>query len=370
MKFTIERRALLGVLTMAKTVVESRNTIPILAHIAIAATAGGGLRIGATDLDIQIDQTVAAEVAAAGALTVNASIFHDIVRKLPDGAQIECAIDGNSLTAKSGRSRFKLQTLSHEDFPDLAIGETPHGFEVDSKALHRMIGKVMFAVSTEETRYYLNGVYLDFGQPSDLRAVATDGYRLAMAWLPKPGGADGAPGIIVPRKTCQALMKLLDGKSVPLRVSLNAGKIIFEWPGCRVVSKLIDGTYPDYERVIPRGNNNNIVIVDTSELAKTIDRVSVIAAEKGQAIKLQFSGNHLVCSIANADAGTAEDSLGIEYGGPDIEIGLNSRYIAGALANVDGERVRLEMETRGDPVLLKPEDGLQDYKMVVMPMRV
>src|SRR5579863_10227926 len=281
MKVTVERAELLKSLAHVHRAVERRNTIPILANVLIRADRAK-LSLKATDLDLEVTDTVAAEVAPAGATTVPAHMFYDIVRKLPEGAQVvlESSADRAALSIRAGRSRFSLQTLPEGDFPDLAPGEMTHKFSIKAAELKRLIDKTQFAISTEETRYYLNGIYLhaaSTAQQPTLRAVATDGHRLAQMELELPKGATGMPGIIVPRKTVNEVQRLLEDGEAEVTVELSAGKIRFSVGEVILTSKLIDGTFPDYGRVIPVGNDKEL-IVDKKEFEAAVDRVSTVSS--------------------------------------------------------------------------------------------
>ncbi|MGN6463189.1 MAG: DNA polymerase III subunit beta, partial [Pseudolabrys sp.] len=259
MKVTVERSALLKSLGHVHRVVERRNTIPILANVLLRADKGK-LSLKATDLDLEVIETIAAEVSPGGSTTVPAHMFYEIVRKLPEGTQVvlEASGDRAILAIRAGRSRFTLQTLPESDFPDLAAGEMTHKFTLAAKDLKRLIDKTQFAISTEETRYYLNGIYLHVAgaaKAQKLRAVATDGHRLAQAELDAPKGADGMPGIIVPRKTVGEVQRLIEDLDADVSIELSQTKIRFTIGDVVLTSKLIDGTFPDYGRVIPAGND-------------------------------------------------------------------------------------------------------------------
>src|ERR1700737_4445130 len=246
MKVTVERAALLKSIGHVHRVVERRNTIPILANLLIRADKGK-LSLKATDLDLEVIETIPAEVSPAGSTTVPAHMIYDIVRKLPEGSQIVLDSSGDraSLTIRAGRSRFSLQTLPESDFPDLAAGEMTHKFSLPAKDLKRLIDKTQFAISTEETRYYLNGIYLHVAgsAPSiPLRAVATDGHRLAQIDLPAPQGATGMPGVIVPRKTVGEVQRLIEDNEAEVGIELSQGKTRFTTGNVGLTSKLIDGT--------------------------------------------------------------------------------------------------------------------------------
>ncbi len=328
MKVTVERAQLLRSLGHVHRVVERRNTIPILANVLIRADEAK-LALKATDLDLEVIETIPAEVGPAGATTVPAHMFYDIVRKLPEGTQIllEASGDRASLALRAGRSRFSLQTLPESDFPDLAAGEMTHKFALAAKDLKRLIDKTQFAISTEETRYYLNGIYLHTagnGQSTALRAVATDGHRLAQIDLPTPQGAMGMPGIIVPRKTVGEVLRLIEDGEAEVGIELSPTKIRFTLGEMVLTSKLIDGTFPDYARVIPVGNDKKLTI-DKADFAAAVDRVSTVSSERGRAVKLALSGSKLVLSVTNPDSGSATEELEVEYDAEPLDIGFNSR---------------------------------------------
>ena len=372
MKVTVERAALLKSVGHVHRVVERRNTIPILANVLIRAEKGK-LALKATDLDLEVIETIPAEVAPAGATTVPAHMIYDIVRKLPEGSQIVLDSSGDraSLTIRAGRSRFSLQTLPESDFPDLAAGEMTHKFSIPAKDLKRLIDKTQFAISTEETRYYLNGIYLHVatsGKTQRLRAVATDGHRLAQVELDAPKGAEGMPGIIVPRKTVGEVQRLMDAGEAEVSVELSQGKIRFSIADAVLTSKLIDGTFPDYVRVIPVANDKELT-VDKKEFEQAVDRVSTVSSERGRAVKLSLSTGKLVLSVTNPDSGSATEELEVEYAAEPLDIGFNARYLLDIAAQLDGEAAVLKLADPGSPTLIQERDS-KGALYVLMPMRV
>src|ERR1700739_4746967 len=326
MKVTVERAQLLKSLGHVHRVVERRNTIPILGNVLLRAE-NAQMSLKATDLDLEVTETLAAETATGGSTTVPAHMFYDIVRKLPDGSQIVLESDGDRgvLSIRAGRSRFSLQTLPESDFPDLAAGEMTHRFKLVAADLKRLIDKTQFAISTEETRYYLNGIYVHVagsGQAQTLRGVATDGHRLAQFDLPLPEGAAGMPGIIVPRKTVGEVQRLIEDGEAEVLLELSPGKIRFRFARVVLTSKLIDGTFPDYARVIPVGNDKELV-VDKKEFEQAVDRVSTVSSERGRAVKLSLSNGKLMLSVTNPDSGSAAEEVEVEYGSEPLDIGFN-----------------------------------------------
>jgi len=372
MKVTIERAELLKSLGHVHRVVERRNTIPILANVLVRAEKAA-LQLKATDLDLEVVEQISAEVAPAGSTTVPAHMFYEIVRKLPEGSQVvlESSSDRAVLAIRAGRSRFTLQTLPESDFPDLAAGEMTHKFTLAAADLKRLIDKTQFAISTEETRYYLNGIYLHPAgseKSATLRAVATDGHRLAQAELPLPAGAAGMPGIIVPRKTVTEVQRLIEDSQAEVTVELSTAKIRFSIGDVVLTSKLIDGTFPDYARVIPAGNDKELV-VDKKEFEAAVDRVSTVSSERGRAVKLSLSAGKLVLSVTTPDSGSATEELEVEYDADPLDIGFNSRYLLDIAAQLDGEVAVLRLADPGSPTLIQDKDA-KGALYVLMPMRV
>jgi DNA polymerase III subunit beta len=371
MKVTVERSALLKCLGHVHRVVERRNTIPILANVLIRGE-NAKLAVKATDLDLEVIETIAAEVAGPGATTVPAHMIYDIVRKLPEGAQVVLDASGErgSLTIRAGRAQFSLQTLPESDFPDLAAGDMTHRFAVSAKDLKRLIDKTQFAISTEETRYYLNGIYLHGldGKTATLRAVATDGHRLAQVDLPAPAGAAGMPGVIVPRKTVGEVQRLIEDAEAEITVELSQTKIRFTLAEVVLTSKLIDGTFPDYARVIPVGNDKELT-VDKPDFEAAVDRVSTVSSERGRAVKLSLSAGKLVLSVTNPDSGSATEEIEVEYDAERLDIGFNSRYLLDIAAQIEGEVAVLKLADPGSPTLIQDRDA-KDALYVLMPMRV
>jgi DNA polymerase III subunit beta len=372
MKITVERSELLKSLGHVHRVVERRNTIPILANVLIRADRSK-LSLKATDLDVEITDTIAAEVGPGGSTTVPAHMFFDIVRKLPEGAQIilESSGDRAAMAIRAGRSRFTLQTLPESDFPDLAPGEMTHKFTLKASDLKRLIDKTQFAISTEETRYYLNGIYLhaaSSGKAQMLRAVATDGHRLAQMEIELPKGAVGMPGIIVPRKTVAEVQRLMEDSDAEVAIELSAGKIRFTVGEAVLTSKLIDGTFPDYGRVIPADNDKELV-VDKKEFEAAVDRVSTVSSERGRAVKLSITGGKLLLSVTNPDSGSANEELEVEYAADPIDIGFNSRYLLDIAAQIEGEAAVLKLADPGSPTLIQDKES-KGALYVLMPMRV
>lgn len=372
MKISIERAVLLKAVSQAQSVVERRNTIPILANVLIEAE-GDTAQFRATDLDIEVVDKANAMVERAGATTVAATTLHEIVRKLPDGALVTLTDDSAAgrLTVEAGRSNFSLATLPREDFPVMASSEYSSNFSAPAPALRRLFDKSKFAISTEETRYYLNGVYMhvaDGDGAKALRAVATDGHRLARIDTDLPEGATDMPGVIVPRKTVGELRKLLDDDEMEIAVSVSETKVRFATPDITLTSKVIDGTFPDYSRVIPQGNTRKLE-VDAAEFAKAVDRVATVSSERSRAVKLQLDEDRLVLSVNSPDSGAAEEELAVAYQDERLEIGFNAKYLLEIASQVDRENAVFMFNSAGDPTLMR-EGSDTSAVYVVMPMRV
>ena len=367
MKATIERATLLKSLGHVQSVVERRNTIPILSNVLIEAREDGSIRLMATDLDLQVDESVPANVSQAGATTVSAHTLFDIVRKLPDGSQVEINAAEGKMQLSAGRARFNLSTLPRDDFPVIAEGDLPTRFELPAATLRQIIDKTRFAISTEETRYYLMGIFLHVADDA-LKAAATDGHRLARVTVAKPDGADGMPDVIVPRKCVAELRKLLDELEGTVEVSMSPTKIRFGLGSAVLTSKLIDGTFPDYNRVIPTGNDK-LLKLDPKSFAQGVDRVSTIASEKTRAVKMNVDRDKVTLSVTSPESGTATEEIAADYGSDGIEIGFNARYLLDILSEIDGDTVEVHLADAAAPTLLRENDK-SPALYVLMPMRV
>ena len=379
MKATIERAKLLRCLSHVQSVVERRNTIPILSNVLLEAAGGGLVRIMATDLDLQVVESLdAASVDTPGAITVSAHLLFDIVRKLPDGTRVDLETADNRMTVKAGRTRYQLPTLPRDDFPTIVEGDLPTSFEIPAATLAELIDRTRFAISTEETRYYLNGIFLHVAEDAKdgagavLKAAATDGHRLARFTLPRPAGAEGMPDVIVPRKAVAELRKLLeeslDGN---VEVDLSASKIRFTLGGeggVVLTSKLIDGTFPDYSRVIPTGNDK-LLKVDPKSFFAGVDRVATIATEKTRAVKIGLDTDKLTLSVTSPDNGTAAEEVPASYSAAVMEIGFNANYLKDILGQIDGDTVEMHLADPGAPTLIR-KDEKSPALYVLMPMRV
>jgi DNA polymerase-3 subunit beta len=347
--------------------VERRNTIPILSNVLIEARDDGSLRLMATDLDLQVDESVPANVSQAGATTVSAHTLFDIVRKLPEGSQVEMTAAEGKMQIVAGRSRFNLSTLPRDDFPVIAEGDLPTRFELPAATLRQIIEKTRFAISSEETRYYLMGIFLHVVE-EQLRAAATDGHRLARVTVPRPDGADGMPDVIVPRKAVAELYRLLEELEGTVEISLSPTKIRFGLGSAILTSKLIDGTFPDYNRVIPTANDK-LLKLDPKSFSAGVDRVSTIASEKTRAVKISVDRDKVTLSVTSPENGLATEELPADYGADGLEIGFNARYLLDILGEIDGDTVEVHLADAAAPTLLRENDK-SNALYVLMPMRV
>ncbi|MDY7098043.1 MAG: DNA polymerase III subunit beta [Pseudomonadota bacterium] len=374
MKATIERATLMRCMSHVQSVVERRNTIPILSNVLIDAHEDGSVKVMATDLDIQIVETLTASaVESAGAITVSAHLLNDIIRKLPDGCQVSLIAAENRLEIKAGRAKFKLPTLPRDDFPVIVEGDLPTSFELPAKQLAELIDRTKFAISTEETRYYLNGIFLHVTDEDEpvLKAAATDGHRLARFTLDRPVGAEGMPDVIVPRKAVGEISKLIEESDGNVLIDLSASKIRFTLSGeggVVLTSKLIDGTFPDYSRVIPTGNDK-LLKVDPKLFFDGVDRVATIATEKTRAVKMGLEKDRVVLSVTSPDNGNAAEEVEAEYSSDEFEIGFNANYLKDILNQIDSDTVELHLADAGAPTLIRKDEG-SPALYVLMPMRV
>ena len=374
MKFKADRATLLKALAHIQSVAEKRNTIPILANARIEVTRGK-LTLTATDMEIAVVEEVVATSVRDGATTAPAATLFEIVRKLPDGAEVELDLntDNGQLRLRAGKYGTNLVTLPVEDFPAMTAGQLPHRFKLGAKELRGLIDRTRFAISTEETRYYLNGIYLHASTGGDtpmLRAVATDGHRLARVEMDVPEGASGMPGVIIPRKTVAELRKLIDEESAEVDIGLSDTRIQFRAGSVTLTSKLIDGTFPEYERVIPK-DNDKVLRVGKTDFSNAVARVAAISSERSRPIKMSLSHDLLTLSAASPEQGTASEELDadrVKYGSTPLEIGFQARYLSDITDQIGGQ-VEFHFSDGSAPTVVRDaEDPSALY--VLMPMRV
>jgi DNA polymerase-3 subunit beta len=374
MKFKADRATLLKALAHVQSVVEKRNTIPILANVMISAK-DVRITLTATDMEIAVVEDVPATSVQDGACTAPAATLYEIVRKLPEGAEVQLEQSGGDaqLTLRAGRFATSLVVLPTDDFPSMTAGALPYRFSVPALALRGLIDRTRFAISTEETRYYLNGIYLHATESDGtkvLRAVATDGHRLARVEEPLPDGAGGMPGVIIPRKTVAELRKLLDEVSGEIDIALSDTRIQFKVGLVTLTSKLIDGTFPEYDRVIPR-DNDKVLRVGKADFAAAVARVSAISSERSRPVKLSVAKHLLEISATSPEQGTAREELDgerVSYESTPIEIGFQARYLNDITDQIAGEVEFLFSDGAAPTVVRDAADASALY--VLMPMRV
>ncbi len=370
MKLTIDRNALMRALAHVQAVVERRNTIPILSNILMVAE-GDRLRLTATDLDIEASDAAEAQVKKAGRATAPAQTLFDVVRKLPDGAEVALDLQEGRLAIVAGRTRFALPTLPADDFQTMAREEAPVKFEIEAAELRRLIDKTRFAISTEETRYYLNGIYLHHAKGAEgpvLRAVATDGHRLALAETNAPKGAAALKGVIVPRKAVAEARRLLEGAPETVSVEASDSKIAFHIGDAVLISKLIDGVFPDYQRVIPK-ENGRVLTVSNSDFKDAVDRVATVSAERSRSVKLSLASGRLTLAVSHSEAGQGSEELEADYDSEPMEIGFNAKYLLDVAQQIESDETRIEFNDAASPArVLDARDPGAQY--VLMPLRV
>ena len=369
MNFTIDRNSFLKPLGHIYSVVERRNTIPILSNVLIE-TNSSKISLTATDMDMDIVEVIGCIIHQQGKATLSAHTLYDIVRKIPDGGEIKIELLDLNVEVSAGKSKFILPTLPVDDYPVMTEIEKGSEFFLESADLISLIDNTKFAISSEETRYYLNGIFLHVPEESKqkLRAVATDGHRLAQAEVPLPEGAESIPGIIIPRKAVGEIRKLADGIEGKVKIIVSNTKAKFIFPNSILTTKLIDGSFPDYQRVIPKGNLNKLV-VSNLEFSKAVDRVSTVSMEKSRAIKLSLNKNLLSLNVNTHDLGNAFEELEIQYDDQNLEIGFNSKYLLDISSQIQGKDIEILLSDSASPALITDPD--QDGVIfVLMPMRV
>lgn len=374
MKLKVDRTILLKALAHIQSVAEKRNTIPILANVLIEVQ-DGQMTLTATDMEIAIVETIQAESLENGTVTAPASVLYEIVRKLPDSAIIELthtSID-MPLSLRAGKYVTSLNVLDVEEFPSMTSGDFPHNFQISTEVLRKLIEQTRFAISTEETRYYLNGIYFHITNSENenkLCAVATDGHRLAKVECTMPEGAENIPGIIIPRKTIYEIYKLLEEAEENIQIMLSDTRIQLNFGSVTLTSKLIDGTFPEYERVIPK-NNTKVLRVGKQDFATAVARVAAISMERSRPVKLSLDNNSLVLSASSVDQGNAKEELDgsqVQYESTPLEIGFQARYLNDITDQIDNQ-VEFILADNSAPTIVRDVDD-PSALYVLMPMRV
>ncbi len=365
----VEKNTLLTALAHCQGVVERRNTVPILAHVLLEAQ-GSTLKITATDLEMAFIETLPAHVTAPGSTTVSAQRLFEVVRKLPEGSEIELKTteDGASLQLRSARSNYSFSCLPVIDFPPMATENLPCTFKIHAGELSRLIDKTRFSMATEETRYYLNGIYFHKSPDGFLRAVATDGLRLAQAQVELPPEASSMPQVIVSRKTIHEIRKLIDEVAEEVTVSLSENKIQFSVGTSFLISRLIEGKFPEYEKVIPL-SNDKILEVDVKIFSDAVDRIAIMSTDKLRPVKINVAGTTMTLSAHSTDTGSAIEELEVGYVGDPVDFGFNARYILDVTQQIASQTLHFLIGDETEAIIAK--DASDDSALyVLMPMRV
>lgn len=366
----VERKALAAALSDIQALVERRNTIPILSNVLIEAHEGA-LTLTGTNLDMEVRETVAAQVVTSAAVTVAADIFGSIVRELPDGCQVELQMDAGSLIVTSGRSRFTLHTLPKDDFPIIAPGELPTRFAMPAATLRAVFRRVAHAMSAEDTRAYLCGVYMEANEAEGLCFTATDGKILATVNMTVPPGAAGMPGVIIPRKAVALIARLIDGLDDEIVIEASASKLRIavgdaENSPLVLTSKAVDGTFLNWRRAMP-ANSEALLKVDAGALSRAVKRVALIADQRSRGIALTLATGKVTVGHSNPLHGAATEELPADWDGRELTIGFNSSYLLATLAAMSAETAHVAMSGPRDVALLtNPDDSASRW--VVMPM--
>jgi len=365
MKLSASRDVLLKPLQAVIGVVERRQTMPILSNVLLVAKQGQ-LAVTATDLEVELVAEVGVDVQAGGEITVSGRKLLDICRALPEGADVAVSVSGEKLHVRSGRSKFALATLPAGEFPSVEDIKASQTITVSQEVLARLIEKTHFSMAQQDVRYYLNGMLLETGG-QHIRSVATDGHRLALCQAELDGAKLEEQQVIVPRKGVLELQRLLSGEG-SVDVVLGANHVRIQLDGIRFTSKLIDGRFPEYERVIPRDSSNELR-ADGAVLRGGLQRTAILSNEKYRGIRLIIRDNAVVLQAHNPEQEEAEEELEVAYSGDDIEIGFNVNYLLDAIGAVDGEEVALSVVDSNSSCLIRAPET-DDCKFVVMPMRL
>lgn len=365
----VEKQALLKALAHCQGVVERRNTVPILAHVLLEAQ-GDSLKITATDLEIALVETVTAHIKVPGSTTVSAHLLFDVVRKLPEGAEIELKMEetGGALQLQSGRSSYSFACLPSIEFPSMTTEDLPCTFNIHAGELSRLIDKTRFSMSTEETRYYLNGIFFHNTADGFLRAVATDGLRLAQAQVELPPRASTMPHVIISRKTIQEIRKLIDEIAEDITLSLSENQVRFAVGTSVLISRLIEGKFPDYEKVIPFGNDK-VLEVDAKAFAEAVDRVSIMSTDKLRPVKIRVEENTMAISAHSSETGSAVEELEVKYGSNSVDFGFNARFILDVTQQIASPTLQILIGDDTQAIIAK-DAGDESALYVLMPMRV
>jgi DNA polymerase-3 subunit beta len=366
MKFTIDREALLKPLQQVIGVVERRQTLPVLGNLLIVANADG-LQLTATDLEVEIQANVDLEVKQTGEITLPARKLIDICRALPEGATIELSIREQKAQIRSGRSRFTLSTLPAADFPVVEQMQGDCRFSISQTRLKELIERTQFSMAQQDVRYYLNGLMLEIGKGS-VRAVATDGHRLALCDMEIDLDSVDSRQVIVPRKGIQELQRLLEDTEASAEVEIGSNHVQVRAGDVCLTSKLVDGRFPDYERVLPKGGDKQVT-ANREVFRQALSRTSILSNEKYRGIRVRFDTDHVNIQAHNPDQEEADEEFEVDYQGEGLEIGFNVTYLLDVLSAIRSDEVELTLSDANSSCLIR-QPGTEQYRYVVMPMRL
>ncbi|MBA5723772.1 DNA polymerase III subunit beta [Candidatus Liberibacter sp.] len=374
MEITLERSRILDSLSHACRIIERRNVSPISCHILLQ-TVDGSLKMQASGPEIEITEIIPANVKIEGSATIPAQLLHDIVRKLPDGSELRLSRDssrGDGIAVASGCSNFFLQSFSEKGFPSLEKEDCKHSFKLKSSVLRRLIERTHFAMATEETRYYLNGIFFHLQEEkgrSQLCAAATDGHRLAVAHTDISEEIKGMPSIIVPRKAVHEIRRLLSMEDSDIKINISEARIYLEISSSLFMSaRLIDGIFPRYQDFIPDTNDKELR-VRCDNLRRAVDRVSTVSSERSRAVKFSLSPGQLSMTVDNPDIGKAIEELSVSYSSDSMDIGFNSKYILEIAENISGDGMVFLLKDSNSSALIRGEKD-EDAFCILMPIRI
>ncbi len=373
MQFEVKKQILLKAVASVNGAVEKKNTIPILQNIKIDAKKNVNgtdeIILSATDMDILVTAIAEVDMKRGGTTTVPSQMFFDIIRKIPDGSDIMISQENAStLQIKYGKSKYTLPCIEASEFPCLSEGELGEEVEIDADVLRQMIDKTRFAISNDETRYYLNGLYLQSLEKDsgfELRTVATDGHRMALSFFVSTS-LKSSFGVILPKKSVAEIRRIIDG-SKKIKISVSRVKIKIVAEQITIISKLIDGDFPDYDRVLPQ-NNDQLVTINKKIFFDAVDRVSTIATDKHRSMKLTVENGKIQLQVSANDGSFAYEEMDVSYVGPNIEAGFNSRYLLDIIGQIDKEEFMMRFKDGNSPILIEASGMTAVF--VVMPVRI
>ncbi len=367
MQFEVAKHVLLKAIANVNGAVEKKNTIPVLQNIKIEAKDDKVVLL-ATDMDILVTSSFESDMKNRGSTTVPAQMFFDIVRKIPDGSSVMISQDSPTIMQiKSGKSKYSLPCIDASEFPNLSEGELSEEIEVEAEKFAKMIDKTRFAISNDETRYYLNGLFLQAIQKDsgfELRTIATDGHRLALSFLISDLKAPF--GVILPKKSVAEIRRIIDG-SKKVKIAVSRVKIKITTDQTTIVSKLIDGEFPDYDKVLPK-NNIQIALINRRNFFDCVDRVSTVATDKHRSVKLIIENGKMSLQVNTNDGSFAYEELDVNYSGERIETGFNSRYLLDIIGQIDKEELLMRFKDGASPALIEAKDMSSVF--VIMPVRI